>query len=510
MNVNYNRAIQFCVLSLFCFLYSQATGNLFAQQYYKTLKQGEYKTIEEDTHFNPGARINGSYEFLSTDRKEDFVTGASLGGKFYQDISLEFHSRINTNVSLNVKLGHQSPVVSEQDRAYETQNSAEAPANESGDGFNVRFDEAYLEYNHNPNAQLRIGRQQITIGDRKGLIFEGEANAISQGCRIGTWCYAIGGARIGEEGSASVIWAQLDYPVFESGVVISDPWGDKPTRQESSFSVEIFRVMHGGNNIPLAEYGGWTGEYSESHDTSDDTATGDPVYFDNDDVEYIGLNIIWNYYDFDLHFTWSNMNGSREYFSEDQTTKQGVSLGTKSVSGNAYLLDAGYRLTDEWKSTIRIFNASGNDAGSDSEKIWQKNSKAYFEVQKGSFGDALIYFNGKNGVGDGHSVANLSFYALKFGYREKESTISADLDIYSFSRTKAVLVNAKGAEESEGKNIGLEVDLRVEWRFEERLFFQCFAAYFQAEEAYSTTDSVRPDSDEPRFSLLGIGGRYTF
>ncbi|MFH2128913.1 MAG: alginate export family protein [bacterium] len=497
------------ILFVLGFLFMQS-AELLAQQNYTPLKRGDYEIVEEDTRYLPGAKISGTYEAISADRRTGFLTGSAFGGRFYQDITLGFQSKINTNVSLNAKIGHKSSVVSEQDRPYDTQYSSDAASNPGEDGFTLVFEEAYLEYNHNPNASLKIGKQYVNIGDRRGLIFEGEATAISQGCRIGTWCYSIGGARIGKSGSSGLIWAQLDYPVYESGVLRPDPWGKKPTRQEKSFSVELFRIMYGGNDIPLAEYGGWTGEFSNNHDTSDDTATGSPVYFDNDGVEYIGFNLVWNHYDFDLNFTWSNMNGTRAYFYASPSSNRGSGLGEKKISGNAFLLDLGYKLSSDWKSTLRVFNASGTKADRDGQKIWEKDSKAYFEVQKGSFGDALIYFNGREGIGDGHSVANLSFNALKFAYRGKESIYTVDLDLYQFNRTTPVFINQKGSQAITEKDIGIELDFRINWQLEERLSFQLFAAYFQPGDAYTTDDSSRPEFNPQDFSLLGIGGRYTF
>mgnify|MGYP003966856801 FL=1 len=505
-----NIFVKTCTLLILGSLLIQYNQKLFAQQYFTSLKRGEYKVVEEDTNFNPGAKISGSYEAFGASRRLGFFNGDAFGGKIYQDISLNLQSKVNTNVSLHVKLGHKSFVVSEQDSAYSTAYPSESRDSTSDDGFNVVFDEAFLEYNHNPNASLRIGRQYIDMGDRKGLIFEGEATAISQGCRIGTWCYSIGGARIGEGGSSALLWAQLDYPVFESGVLIPDPWGNKPTRQEKSLAVEIFRITHGGNDIPLAEYGGWTGKLTEHHDTLDDTTSGNPVYFDNDGVEYIGLNLIWNYVDFDLNFTWANLSGSRDYFSVNPVDNLGTSLGRQTVSGSAYLLDLGYRLTEKWKSTLNLFTASGSKAENDGEKIWEDSSKSFFEVKKGSFGDALIYLNGRNGIGDGHSVANLTFYGLNFAYRSKEDNFIMDLDLYDFSRTNAVFVNQKGMPQRISKDIGLELDFRIDWQLEERLFFQFYAAYFQPGVAYTVNDSIRPETRPKDFSMLGISGRYTF
>lgn len=478
---------------------------LSAQQSFTPLKQGEYEIREEKIFFNPGIQFNGSYEAAYTNRKKGLITGSNLGGQLFQDIELGLRSRVNTNLSLHATIGTKSTIVPEQEEAYSSTYPDENSDSTTDNGMDLVFREAYLEYNHNPNAILKMGRQFINVGDQMGLIYQGNANAISQKCRIGTWCYYVGGARIGNEGSSSLFWGQIDYPVYESGVVISDKWEEKGTRQQVSFNVELMRVMYRGIDIPVSKSGIWTGEGSSSHDNSGDTY----YYFDNNGLEYIGFNLDWNYYDFMLNLSWLYLDGKREYYSHKLNDADKAFLATQQLSGNAYHLDAKLKVNPEWKIGFTLFSATGNDLKGEDEKLWQSPSDAYLEVQKGDYGNALIYFNGKKGVGEGHSVSNLNYYALFGQYRSPNDEILVNLAMYSFSRNKPVHYGDSG-DETTSKNIGKELDFEVFWRLEEKLLCGFFASVLLPGDAYSPDDNIKPTGDQVDFSLLGLNVVYKF
>jgi hypothetical protein len=249
------------------------SSHSFAQQAFTPLQEGDYEIKDENIFFNPGIIVDGSYKAYYAAIKEGFITGDYMSDGLLQDIELKIRSKVNTNLSVHAHIGNKSKWVTEQDDQFKTDYPDEASDSSGDDGMDLEFREAYLEYNHNPNAKLRIGKQFINPGDRMGLIYEGNANAVTQQCRIGTWCYYVGGARIGNEGKAALFWLQLDYPVYESGVVISDPWVEKGTRQETSFNVELLRVDYRGSDIPMSATGQWVGEYSGNHDTTTDGGT---------------------------------------------------------------------------------------------------------------------------------------------------------------------------------------------------------------------------------------------
>ncbi len=483
---------------------------LSAQSNFTPLQRGDFKIKEEPVFFNPGAQIEGSYQLYSVSRRKGILFGDPFQDILQQDISLKIQSRINTNLFLHATLGNQSSVINEQESAFETTDANEKGDSSADQGLVVEFKEAYLEYRHNPNASLKLGKHFIHVGDRMGLIYRGTVIAMSQECRIGTWCYYVGLARLGNGDDHGLFWVQLDYPIYQSGVSIPDPWSEKGIRQQHSFNVEIFRAMHRANDIPLAEYGGWTGKNSLYHDTTDDTVLGQRVYFDNDGIEYWGANVAWNFSAFHFHLSGVILAGSREYHVGTQSDGGISSITEKNTSGNAYYLNAGFNFQKEWSTSYSYFMSSGNETEHDGTKIWTKNSTAFFEIQKGTWGEALIYFNGGAGIGDGHSATNLRYSALNFSFRSDRKDIEVDFDIYSFARTNPVFVNQVGDSEKKDDRIGEELDISLRWYLEERLTIDSFVSVFSPGAAYSVNDNSRPEEDPSVFSLGGVGIGYRF
>lgn len=485
-------------------------SSVYAQQAFTPLKQGEYEVREESEFFNPGIQVNGYYHAYYASFREELVNGEEISDGFLQDIELQIQSKVNTNISVHAHIGNKSKVVSEQDDPFVTDYADEQSDSTSDGAMDLEFREAYLEYNHNPNARLLIGKQFINVADRIGLIYQGNANAISQRCRIGTWCYYVGGARIGSEGDSALFWLQLDYPIYQNGVLITDPWVKSETRQEASFSVELMRVDYQGSKIPMSSSGMWIGEGSPYQASYLDGTTRKYVYFDNDEVQYMGFNIKWDYYDFLLRFDWINLAGKRDYFSRDAGGAKEY-LSKKEVAGNVYNLEMDLRVKNNWNTGLTFFAATGNEAKEDTANFWERNSSAYMEVQKGDFGDALIYFNGKKGLGQGHSVSNLVFYALRTSYFSDKRDVKVDFAAYSFKRNQPVYYyDETGDREDKSAEIGSELDLAIDWKLEERLKVGAQIAYFIPGNAYSANDNIRPTKDPEDFSLIGLKLQYDF
>ncbi|MBU3915542.1 hypothetical protein KKA14_08395 [bacterium] len=481
---------------------------VFGQQSFTPLKQGEYEIREETQQFNIGVNVKGTYDLFYDSWRDGFLVGGREYGKIQQNIELDFKSTINTNLSLNVTLANKTSEVTSQDSAYETTYAYESGDSTGDDGMNVIFKEAFLEYNHNPNARLKIGKHEINPGGKSGLVFNGIATAISQECRIGTWCYYVGGARIAEDGNSALFWAQLDYPVYESGVLITDPWSEKGTRQQVSLNVEMMRVTYSGFDVPVSKMGTWTGNKSLDHETFSD-ASSDYVYFNDDGIDYMGLNVNFNYYDFVLNFSWLYLKGTREYFYDTQTVGK-TFFATQELSGNAFSLDLKYRLNEEWQGSIETFYASGNKLESDNQRFWENNSTAYLEVKKGAYGDALAYFNGRDGVGQGHSVSNLTYFSIRGSYKAKDKRSGVDLALYSFLRSEPVYTNVSTEPEKKESGIGNEFDVSGTYKLENNLLLTGFIAYFLPQGAYAENDNDRPTGENENFTLVGAGLKYMF
>ncbi len=475
-----------------------------AQTSYTPLEQDDYEIIDEKLRYNPGVQFHGYYRAYSVSRRRD-IFGDEYSSHMNQIISLELQSKLNTNVSVYATLQNKLSLLENQESGYAHDNPYDETDSSSDSGMDATFEEAYLEYNHNPHAILKIGRHHINVGDRKGLTYEGTNTAISQSCRIGTWCTYIGGTRLGTDDA--LYWMQLDYPVYFNDIKIPDLWGDEKTRQQSSLNIELFRLQYGGLDTPLAKYGGPTSANSEYHQTD---SSGDLIYYNNNKVEYAGVNILWNYYAFSLDFSYILMSGHRTYHTGSQASGQSTSeINLQGLSGSAVHLDLSHQLNDTWRIEGSYLITTGNDASA-TDDFWEKESKAYFEIQKGNFGKALVYFAGIEGMGEGHSVSNLEYRSVTLSNRSDTGNFGMDFSYHVFKRVKSVFDN----ENNKVNNIGSEFDMLFTWQFEERLKFQSYLVLFQAGDAYATNDNLVPganegDDDTDAF-YLGLNIHYIF
>ncbi|MDH5561426.1 MAG: hypothetical protein OEY59_11310 [Deltaproteobacteria bacterium] len=485
-----------------------------AQQNFTPLKEGDYKEIEKKTDYEAlrdlrekvslplGATIHGNYwaEFSSW---RDGLMGRSKGGPIHQEIELKVRSNLHSKFSVNANLSNASIVTNDPQSGYQTRNPAEMGDLSTDIQAQVYFKEMFLEYNPNPNAVIRLGRQKINLADRSGMIYEGYANGLTQTCRIGTWCYYIGGARLSQRSDDSLYWGQLDYPIYQSGVEIPDPWDKKGKRQESSMNIEIFRVFYHGTDIPLAVSGSTTGNNSDFHMTTG----GERVFFDNNKTEYAGLLFGWNYYHFEMDFTFVSLSSQRQYHTGTQNLSNVVSLGDKNASGLIYQFESSYQIGDDWRAKAKVLYSSGDEKEKSILKPWQKDSRTYHEIQKGFYGDALIYFNGDNGIGRGHSIGNLNYYSIEASYRLKNNKMGLDFTYYYFQRDASVL--------NQGGDwvdvIGDELDITWGWEMDRHLKLQIFVGFFKPGLAYAENDNLIPDSEKTAdFSMIGGKIGYSF
>jgi len=318
------------------------------------------------------------------------------------------------------------------------------------------------------------------------------------------------------KGDDTLYWAQLDYPVYDNGIKVKNPWNDRESRPdlwndrerlsesrpESSFNVEFFRVPYRGSDIPSAIYGGSTGNNSLYQDTDNSLN----VYFDNKKVEYTGFRVQWNYYQFMLDLHYITLTGARVYHTGTAKQKSVVPLQEQNLSGEMGSLELSYNLDEEWQMGIDLLQASGTKQTTTTEKYWEKDSEAYFEVKKGLHGKAQIYFNGLYNLGDGHSISNLDYQSLSFQYRDLKETLAIDIAFYNFRRNVPVL-NQSGEPVQE---IGRELDISSRWYLEPPLSLQLSVATFKTEEAYVRNDNDVPNGENKDIWAIGLDLFYYF
>ena len=173
---------------------------------------------------------------LNTINGLDFEADDILVLSSWQEFKLRLQSEVNENIKLNLLFTNEPYEWGEDKEAYQSrENTARNLQNRQNIGISLR--EFYLEYNSNPHAIFRVGRQPISLGDKLGLIYEGEADAFTIGCRIGTWCLEFGQANWGNSGSTGLessgiaTWLEFFYPVYESEETIKNYWIDNEKKE---------------------------------------------------------------------------------------------------------------------------------------------------------------------------------------------------------------------------------------------------------------------------------------
>lgn len=472
---------------------------VFSQANFTPLEKGDYEIVEEKIIFNPGVQVGGFYRAYSTS-KRDALGGEEEFSQISQEIGLKIESKINTNIKVHALLQNKLSMVDNQEPGYTSEKPYEQQDSTSDDGMAVVFKEAYLEYNHNPRAILKMGRHAVNPADRKGLIFKGISTGVSQDCSMGTWCTYAGGIRLGNYDA--MYWAQLDYPVYFNDIMVQDLWEGE--RQQSSLHIELFRLIYLGLDTPMAAYGG-AATIGSPYQATDN---GEPVYFDAKKTEYEGLNINWNFHDLLLEMNYIMLFGKRKYHVGSQTDNYTHrSLGsTKTLHGRLINIDVSYQFTDNWRFEYSFLGSSGNKMDSPNDKFWEGNSTAYLEIQKGSFGDALFYLNGIENMGEGHSVSNLIYRSYRFSYRNSAQDFGFDFNYYHFKRAESIF-NESNIRVSE---IGTELDLLLSFNLEKQLIFQSYVSLFRMGDAYAVDDSATPGDNDNEAYQIGLNLEYNF
>lgn len=475
-----------------------------AQQNFTPVQEGDYKIAEDKTIPPSNITVHGHYEASSMKKGEGSFMGKKKGSETNQEISVSVKSVVNQHISVNGTLRNLYEDTDRQQTAHSSDDKAENRSDDDN-GMDATFEEAFLEYNHNPHAIFRVGKQEIQVGDRLGLIYKDYTNAISQSCRMGTWCTYIGGASLGDH--ERLYWLQLDYPVYQTGVIVSDLWGKTPERQQSSFNVELFRIMYSGKDAALANYGGPTTDGSTYHQTDSGVSSGNKVYYDINEMEYYGLNFDLNYYKFELDANLITMFGKRTYHTGSQSDNNSVTeLKEQDLNGNLFRLAMKYQTDQNWKIEYEGLLGTGTKKESPTEKIWENNSTSFYEIEKGQFGNALVYLNGIAHLGEQHSVSNLTYHSVGLSYRGSNRDRGFDIRFFKFDRTKPVY----NADNDEVSSIGQEFDFLFKWKLDHNLWIDLYWSLFQAGGAYSESDNITPESSPDNFNVMGGAIKYTF
>ncbi len=505
----YRQYLKFVSLSLFLLLLGT---NIFAQASVEFFSDSDTERYNVMRDLGANIIAHGSFESYNFSTSSNLI---SINRDFYSKVNFNFRLEtvVNNEVSFVLGLRNKDYLAGSEGLNYyqynQTQRTEEnIPEN---DKLDIEADLFYLEYRHNPLAKLRIGRQSVAIADKKGMVFSGEINGFTQTCSMGTWCYYIGLASNPDHQNFR-FW-HLSYPFFDAGSKSNTYWRDDFSR--SRLDVEIYNLDYSADNLALAKFGGTAASPSSStpnlHSPDQVTTANGDYVSRNAHWRYWGLNLDWQQAPFYLTANFVKLSGKSDFYSTNSTgTKSG--LETRSVTGTAFLVDTAFEISERYRLRAKIFTASGNKYNSDATSTTPASSRvdedrSFYEINRGSFEGAMIYLNDGNSFGQSHSISNLSFLNLNYGYKSLTKFFAMNIDYYYLQRTNEVF-NSAG---SRVKNIGHEFDFDFSFNLKNNIELGITYALFLPGTAYSSNDNLVPaEAKESNFNALGLKVGYVF
>ena len=496
--------IKSCVNFILTMIIGTSGIAVFSQESYSLVSKKEYEEYYEKPNFIPDARIHGEFNLHFDSLRGTLWNGAEDSDNYStQNFILNFKSEVNRDVSVNFGFSNAKYYTGDNRGSYYSLNKSEreSGANAGDKDIQLVVNEAYLEYNHNPSAKLKFGIQEIAIGDRIGLVYRGKNSAITWTCGIGTWCLDIGGAKIGSSENDTLYWFELDYPVYDSSKTRKDLF-HKKSKPLDKLNVELYRVIHTQFDRPLAKYGGQTWASLDTPNDFQVTSGSECVYFDTRQ-EYYGFSVQWDTTDIALNVHYIQEFGENTYYTGSQSSTV-TALDDQSNYGALLFFDGTYYIQNDKTLGFEYLTASGNR--DKTGEAWEHETTAFYEVNKGTFGKAIIYFSGYDGTGEGHTLSNVTFWSVKGALAEPEWKMDFLFQYYDFKKTEPVLKDG-----DEVIKIGTELDFTWNWYFKENLKLISTFSAFDPDVAYVKNDNSTLTGNIPDvFSHIGITINYTF
>jgi len=471
----------------------------FAQTNFRPLERGDYSEVEEQLIVLRGLEAGADYALRVATLDGDDLDYQQKGTRTYQDLRLKLNTVFHRDVSIHLNLELAQGDVSET-RLREAETDGRGRLKDSGATI-VNAREAYLRYGFNPRSAMLFGKHELSLGDRRGKIYDGISPGVTFDCRMGTWCFPFGLALIGGEAGDAIFHLAFQYT----------GWENQTESGRDILQVEVYRLVYNEGNVPLGKNLG-PGFYNpEDPDTgiepdhSQLLDGGFPVYYDADDIEYFGFRAVWESQWFFLNFDVTSSQGVRKYHRyrhpEDGISgllSQGEAQSQQSVKGVAVEYEIGLRFPGV-NLGIRFMNATGDEyVDPDSPDVFLRQINGYHEITPGSYKGARLYFNGgdsdvSDGGGLGHSINNTRLIGFFVDFDSKEKlNLSYSLGIYSLTLNDAIENSAGLLTDS----IGLEVDNLLIWHVHKAVQFQFEFNAILADGALRYDDYAPPPSNQ--------------
>jgi hypothetical protein len=481
------------------------------QPNFQPLERGEFTEVEERLVVARGLEVGAEFGLrMRFNHYTDLATDQA-GGQFSDDLRLNLDTIFNRDA--RVHLGLQVTPRNFADTDLRT-NRQETGSISDGLAASLIVREAYLRYGFNPASGIVMGKQELSLGDRRGKIFDALVPGVTFDCKAGTWCMPFGFAVIGKDSSGSISHFALQYTAYDEEV----------NGARRRMQVELFRLRYFEHNIPLGSNLGPalynpddpTGMTAPSPSQLVDDS-GQPVYYDVRSRDYYGLRVDWQGGAFFVNLDWSSYGGHRQYHLYNGGNLGEVAAATASFGarGHAVESEVGYRW-ETGRAGLRIMNATGDPSqqfacGSPPcEEQYTRALTGFNEITPGSYRGSRLWFNGSDndvsmGAGLGHSINNTRLLGIFFDFADPDKRKwGYSGGLYQLSLNNPILDSAANPQ----RKIGLELDNMFTWYVHKQLKLQFEANMILAQGALRPDDFTTPQAKQD--SIYQAIGRLVY
>jgi hypothetical protein len=481
------------------------------QPNFKPLEQGDYTEVEQRLLIARGLEVGAEYALRMGSTHHPDLPPERSGMDTEHDLRLKLDTVFHTDVRVHLTLE-----LSQHDfsaaRLRESDADAQGRLNDSlPTAISAR--EAYLRYNFNPRSGLIFGKQELSLGDRRGKTFNALVPGVTFDCMAGTWCMPFGYANIGARNADAVVHWALQY----------NAWDEQVAGRRDALQVEIFRLRYHEEDVPLGrnlgparfnpdDPGGaiLPTEPDPSQLLQVDTNT---VYYDAKAQDYYGLRVTWLGGPLFVNFDATAFRGERRYHLFDETApleQTGQSASPRGVKGSAVEAELGWRWA-AGRAGLRLMSATGDKYLAYSNgQDYNRGLIGYYEITPGTYSGTRLWFNGTNssvesGAGLGHSINNTRLAGLFLDVEDRETRkIGYSGGLYQLTLNNPI---PDGDGVLQG-TIGVELDNMITWYVHKALKFQLELNGILAGGALRLDDQGVPDPKQD--NIYQVVGRVVY
>lgn len=488
------------------------------QANFKPLERGNYTEVEEKLIMLRGLEVSGAYGFRIRVNSTSEL-GLNQGTDAHQDLRLNMKTVFHRDVAIHLNLEMGKGNFAESN--LRENSSVKQGDLQDGQTLAIMAREAYLRYKFNPRSALLVGKQEVSVGDNRGMIFSGIVPAITLECNLGTWCMPFEMAKVGPTSGDVLYHIGFRYTA----------WNHTEKNVPKKLEVEIYRINYKEGNIPLGRNLGparfnpddpinAAGKADASQYLENSIGKA-PIYFDASGQNFYGINISWRKGAYFTEFNYLGNKGWRKYHTYRYPFYGVIANLDSPAQGQVIQLVKGTALeaeigldTPDVRYGLRVLNGSGDQyvPGAGSNQTFDRGLRGYFEITPGTYRGTRLYFNGAGsqldqGAGLGHSINNTRMVGMFLDVNKKtKKTLEYSFGLYKLDLNEPIL-NTQGVYQSD---IGLEMDNLLIWNQHKALKFHFELNAIKAGGAFRADDYSRPsakpnDMIQAIFRLL-----YTF